>query len=174
MKIQFYFFTVLLSIVLFSCQEDELYFENAFDKSYKEWLNFKKVTGNSYRYTVIGSTWVGASWETTVTVTEGEVTARSFKMTASEELLAEIPEEDLEWAESGDKINSHTDTPAAETITLDEIYEKARTEWLTKKDDVKAFFETDNDGMISTCGYVENNCADDCFTGINISGIEQL
>lgn len=174
MKIQFYVFSLLLSIMLISCNKDDLFYENSFDKSYEEWLIFKEASGNSYRYTVIGSTWVGASWETTVTVTEGEVTARSFKMTVSDELQAGTSEEDLEWTESGDEIDSHTDTPAAKIITLDEVYEKARTEWLTKKDDVKAFFETDNDGMISTCGYIENNCADDCFIGINISSIEQL
>jgi hypothetical protein len=174
MKIQFYLSALIMVIMFVSCDKDDLYYESAFDRSYSEWLTFKKVSDNSYRYTAIGGTWVGASWETTITVTDGEVTARSFKMTASEELLAEIPEEDLEWTESRNEINSHTDTPAAKTITLDEIYEKARNEWLVKRDNVNAYFETDNDGMISTCGYVENNCADDCFIGIDISNIVQL
>ena len=174
MKNQFYLLSFVLVIMFVSCDKDDLYYESAFERSYSEWLTFKKASDNSYRYTAIGGTWVGASWETTITVTDGEVTSRFFKMTASDELLAEIPEEDLEWTESGNELNSHTNTPAAKTITLDEVYEKARNEWLIKRDDISAYFETNNNGMISTCGYIDNNCADDCFIGIDISHIEQL
>ena len=174
MKFRFYLYTLLLSIALVSCGKDDFYYENAFERSYSEWLRFKASSGDSYRYTVTGGTWVGASWETTITVSNGEVIQRFFKMTVNEEWLSEIPEEELEWVEEENQLNSHSDTPAGQTITLDQVYEKARTEWLIRRDNINAYFETDNSGMISTCGYMEKNCADDCFIGINISGIEQL
>lgn len=36
------------------------------------------------------------------------------------------------------------------------------------------YFETKNNGLISTCGYVENTCADDCFIDITITRIAKL
>ena len=69
-------------------------------------------------------------------------------------------------------MNTHVN--GGTSLTLDEIYEKARTEWLLKRKDATSYFEAKNDGMISSCGYVNNNCADDCFVGITINLIERL
>jgi hypothetical protein len=55
---------------------------------------------------------------------------------------------------------------------LDEIYEKARSNWLKKRGNAKTYFEAKNDGLISSCGYAEDGCQDDCFNGINITSIE--
>ncbi|MGY5355583.1 hypothetical protein [Wenyingzhuangia sp. IMCC45467] len=57
---------------------------------------------------------------------------------------------------------------------MDEIYEKAKQDWLIKRKEVLVYFETDNNGLISTCGYVPKNCMDDCFLGITIKSIEAL
>ena len=43
-----------------------------------------------------------------------------------------------------------------------------------ERNNVTTYLETKNNGMISTCGYVENNCADDCFIGIHINNISLL
>jgi len=45
---------------------------------------------------------------------------------------------------------------------------------LLKRDNVTTYFEAKNNGMISSCGYWPNNCADDCFTGVSITLIEAL
>ena len=45
--------------------------------------------------------------------------------------------------------------------------------WLRMDEDENLiFFEANNKGMISTCGYFPKNCADDCFTGITITEIK--
>lgn len=169
-----YIFLLLLAAAVSSCQKNEIEYENDFEKSYKAWQRFKLVSNNSYRYTVTASTWVGASWQTTITVTNGEVTQRHFKYTFLAGLVANIPEEAQEWVEDENSLNLHQSSAAAEPLTLDEIYKIARNAWLTKRKDAKAYFEAGNGGLILSCGFVPDNCQDDCFTGIHIQSIEKL
>jgi len=171
-KIQCYYALLLIGILLTSCEKSNLNYENSFESSYQEWLSFKKTSGNSYHYVVTGGSVFGPGWQTDITVTHGKVTQRHFKFT-SVTGLGNIPSEALEWTENENEINSHT-TSGAEVLTLDQVYEKARTEWLIKRKDAKAYFETKNNGLISTCGYVPDGCMDDCFVGINIAAIGSL
>ena len=163
-----------MSTLFIACHKSNISYENDFDKSYNEYLSFKKASGNSYRYMVIGASWTGFSWETMITVTDGKITQRYFKLTSPRGYPANIPAGALEWTENENEINTHTQSSAAESITLDQIYEKARTEWLVKRQNAKAYFEAKNNGMISSCGYANDGCVDDCFVGINISYIQSL
>lgn len=168
------FLSVFLFVICFlsySCEGDDLEYESAFKQSYNSWLDFKSKSGNSYQYTTTGGSWVGVSWEITTVVDEGKIIERSFRYTYIAEDI-EIEEEDLEWKETGDELNTHDrSTPA---ITLDEVYDMAKNDWLKKRKKTETFFDTDSNGMISLCGYVEDNCADDCFRGINIKEIKAL
>jgi hypothetical protein len=160
----------LLLITLFcGCNKEDFKYENEFDKSFAKWESFKASTGNSYSYVVYNSSWVGASWQTEITVTNGEVTQRRFKMISAQG-LGEIPLAEKEWVETKSEINSHS--TGATPLTLDEIYEKASTDWLSKRKSATTYFEADNNGLISVCGYVEDGCQDDCFVGIHISSIK--
>jgi len=167
------FFTLLFIGTLFaSCDKSDMNYENSFEKSYDKWLSFKETSGNSYRYTVTGSTWVGPAWQTVITVTKGKITQRDFKFTSTGGY--DVPQEALEWTENENEINLHKDTPAAAALTLDQIYDKGRNEWLIKRKNTKAYFEANNNGLMSLCGYIEDACADDCFNGISIAYIEPL
>ena len=165
---------LLMSAFFISCHKSNMNYENDFGKSYQEWLSFKKTSGNSYRYKVVSNSWVGSGWETTLTVTEGKITQRYYKLTLPRGYTGNIPADRLEWTENGNEVNTHTQSGAAAAITLDQVYEKARTEWLLKRQNSKTYFEAKNDGMISSCGYVNDGCADDCFVGINIAYIQAL
>lgn len=156
------------------CDKSDFEFENKYDKSYKSWLTFKNSVDNSYTYKVTTEMYWGLSTETIITVSNGVVIRREFKLTPIEGLDIEIPEENLEWVETEGEIGSKKDTPAAEAITLDEVYEIAKKDWLQKRNNAQTFFETENNGIISRCGYRENNCADDCFIGINITSVDIL
>jgi len=171
-KIQCYYALLLIGILLISCEKSNLNYENSFESSYQEWLSFKQTSGNSYHYVVTGGSVFDPGWQTDITVTQGKVTQRHFKFT-SVTGLGNIPAEALEWTENENEINSHT-TSGADALTLDQVYEKARSEWLIKRKDAKAYFETNNNGLISTCGYVPDGCMDDCFVGINIAAIGSL
>lgn len=173
MENKFSVLTLLLMISLFfSCEKSNIEFENDFDKSHRAWLMFKQSSDNSYTYKVERGSWVGIKWETTITVLKGKVVERYFKSTYVEESGG--TEVTNEWTENENEINSHKDSGVAEPITLDEVYDKARNDWLVKRKNAETFFEAKNNGLLSLCGYVEDNCADDCFRGISISHIKPL
>lgn len=170
---QHIFILLLIAGMLTSCEKSDIEYENNFDKSYKSWISFKEKSGNTYHYMVSGSTWTGSAWQTNITIADGKITQRHFKYTSVKGLV-NIPQEAVEWTEGENEINSHENTSAAYPLTLDQIYDKAKTDWLLKRTDAEIYFETKNNGMISSCGYVENNCAEDCFNGIRIGYIEEL
>jgi len=80
----------------------------------------------------------------------------------------------MEWTEEAHEIGTPEHSTAATPRTLDEIYDKAQNDWLQKRSDAKTYFEANNGGLISSCGYVVDGCQDDCFTGISIALIEAL
>jgi hypothetical protein len=158
---------VIGMLVFVSCEKEKISYESQFEKSYRAWLNFKNVSGNSYRYEAAESSWTGASWRGVITVTDGRITQRYFQYKYEDRVIEE-------WTENENELGSHEPVWNILLLTMDEIYEKACSEWLIKRPDAQVFFETDSNGLISLCGYVEDNCADDCFQGIHIAGIESL
>ena len=149
-----------VAAVLGSCKKSEFSHENQFDRSYHAWLDFKKNSGDSYSYKVSSGSWTGISAETVITVKAGTVAGRDYELKNINRTTNQ-PYTMTSWKESSDSLNTHTER--APTLTLDDIYEKAKTDWLRKRKNVKIYFEADNAGMISSCGYTENGCVDDCF-----------
>lgn len=169
-NVRLFIFLSLISSLISSCSSDEAFsYKSEFEISKDAWLNFKKSSDNTYKYTVINSSWTGFSWETTITVQKGVITNRSFKYISTGGESNNIPQSELQWVEEASEIGTHKN--GAKPITLDEVYDLAEQTWLSNKGDVKIYFEAKNNGMISLCGYVENGCADDCFTGVNINSI---
>ena len=158
------FLVLLVGIIMFaSCSKDGISYKSDFEKSYITWLNFKKNNTDSYRYRVDGVSWTGWRWQTIITVTKGEVTGRSYERKYQDEI-------EEGWTEIGDELGTHN--MGAELLTMDQIYDKARNEWLIDRENAEVFFERDKKGLISVCGYVENGCMDDCFVGIRIGYVE--
>ncbi|MCE7042131.1 hypothetical protein [Dyadobacter sp. CY312] len=170
MKLSVYFLGLLMIGLTFSCEKSDIDFEDDIEKSEKAWKAFRSSSGNSYKYVVSFSSWTGTSSETTITVSNGKVIKREFRYTVTKYLPDNFPKEELEWVENENELNARSNSGAA-ALTLDEIYTKAKSEWLVKRDNAKTYFEAKNDGLISSCGYVEDGCADDCFNGIRISYI---
>ncbi|MBV5281768.1 MAG: hypothetical protein JZU53_04955 [Paludibacter sp.] len=162
---------LFMGVLLGSCENDDFNYQSNFEKSYKVWLSFKSTSGNSYSYKVTQASVFGPASETTITVNDGKVTERHFKYTSTVGMI-NVPSDVLEWAENENGIGLHTYGAAA--LTLDQIYDKARSEWLIKRENAKVYLETNNNGLISSCGYQEDGCMDDCFIGIHISDIKPL
>lgn len=167
-------FGLMLGFLLVSCKKEDFTHGSLYEKSYQAWLGFKSANNNTYRYVVNRGSWTGAAWQTNLTVIDGKVTERHFKYTNSESFAHDIPQDQLEWTETGAELNSHQNTSAAATINLDEVYDLAKTVWLKKRKTGETYFETKNNGLISSCGFVEEGCMDDCFYGINITKIEPI
>lgn len=172
MKANIYLFLVLLTGILFtSCKKDSIAYKSDFNKSSDAWVNFRASSGNSYRYGISASSWTGYSTATTVTVKNGKVVQRSF-VAKSVNPLTHQTVVVQEWDETESQLGSHEGI--APIWTLDDIYKEAKNNWLQKRSNAETFFESNNSGMISSCGFVEKNCQDDCFQGIKISFIEKI
>lgn len=170
----FYILTFLFfGLFTSSCEETDITHDSDFEKSFSMWLTFKKNSGNSYRYTVNGASLSGDVTETEITVEQGKVVERAFKY-----LMLNNPDgvsaSDKEWRETAAEVGSHHPSQAAEPLTLDQIYERARTKWLFKRENVNTYFEAKNSGLISACGYIDKACVTNCADGIVIRSIEKL
>ncbi|KGL62435.1 hypothetical protein [Polaribacter sp. Hel1_85] len=165
----------LTGILTSSCESNDLDYQNDFEISKEAWLNFKESSNDSYKYEVHrGSVFTPYGWVTMITVLNGEIIERHFKYTSGAEDY--VPSDELEWTENQNEINSleNENKSAFYALTLDELYEKSEQEWLIKRKDATSYFESENNGLISTCGYVEDGCMDDCFNGVIIKNIVAL
>ncbi|RAJ30211.1 hypothetical protein [Pedobacter cryoconitis] len=163
---------MFLTLTVFTSCKKSIDHKNDFDRSHDSWMSFKKSSNNSYSYQVSSLSWTGTNSETVITIKNGKVTNRSYVYTIPGETQGSQPIVKNEWQEDQSKLNTHS--TGAATLTLDEVYQKAKTEWLLKRKDAETYFEANNNGMISTCGYVNNGCQDDCFNGIKIVSILEL
>jgi len=166
------FFMLLFAIAMASCKKSTIANNGDYNRSYQAWQDFKKSSGNSYRYTVITSSWTGNSTTTLITVRSGKVVERSVVARGYAGPGATTITVVDQFTENEAQLGSHQ--RGAALRTLDDIYKTAKEDWLLKRDKVTVYFEAKNNGMISSCGYVPDGCADDCFTGIDITIIEAI
>ncbi|WCT09963.1 hypothetical protein [Mucilaginibacter jinjuensis] len=161
---------LLTAITLLSaCKKDGIAKKDEFEASYEKLQDFKKSSGNSYTYIATSGSVFGYSSTTTVTVINGIVVGRDYKAYRLNDAHQSVLY--LSFTEDKSSIGAHTQ--GQEALTLDQIYSKAKNEWL--KVDRKAndiYFETNADGLIANCGYVPKGCQDDCFNGITILSIQ--
>lgn len=191
------FYFLLFTLLIFSCKKDELEYQNDFEKSYKAFQKLKNESNNSYRYkTTAHSSYDGIRKEYTFEIVKGVLIKRSFMFNEignikrpetgwteelaksafkaidyTEEAIAHLIH-NLEWSENEEELG--TKEPPYNLWTLEQVYEKAKEEWLIKRSNVQIYFETKNNGLISYAGYVPTGCQDDCFRGISIIEIKKL
>ena len=161
-------FLVILLSLFTSCKKDE--FETDYNKSYAAWTAFKSSTKNNYSYSVITNSWTGQQTETVLTIKNGKVMQRAYTLKLMDSGTGAISIKQ-QWSEDLSQLNTHQE--GASILTLDEVYAKAKKEWLKTSKDVDTFFESTNNGMLSSAGYVEKGCTDDCFVGIKIGFIKK-
>jgi hypothetical protein len=161
---------LLALIIMFTaCKKDDISHQDQYQDSYKKFTAFKTASSNSYSYIVSSGSVFGVSSETAITVKNGKVISRSYKYyrigdDGKSSVLV------TSWSEGESAIGSNN--AGAEPITLDQVYDRAKNIWLkADKKTNKIYFETNANGLISSCGYVPNGCQDDCFNGITISSI---
>lgn len=167
-------FTFLLSLIVFltACKKDDIPHKSEFESSRNTWLKTKQSFADNYMYVVTAGSVFGASSETTITVINGKVISRTYKSYVYPQNSTAGTLKDS-WTEDSNTLGSHT--AGAEALTLDQVYDKAKTVWLkadSKQNDL--YFETKNDGIISLCGFVPKGCQDDCFNGITIKSIQRI
>lgn len=144
-----------------------------YGQSYEQWLSDKQAHQDSYEYVVTFSSWAGFGENTTITVNRGVVTGRTYEAWKYKEDKPAEKEITLQWTEDAAQLNTHQEGAAAQIF--DQLYQQGSMKWLrVNTSQNKVYFENENNGLLSLCGYVTNNCADDCFTGVRISEFKWL
>jgi hypothetical protein len=161
---------ILIVIACVSCKKDSNIKNSEFDPSLQKWNVYKASVNNSYIYSTTTNSFSRISTTTTIAVESGIITLRSYVAYTTSGGTSIILKT---WTENNSTLNTHSE--GAPGITIDDIYSKAKNEWLTvDKKQNQIIFQTDGNGIIAQCGYIPNNCADDCFVGVNIKSIEHL
>jgi hypothetical protein len=139
------------------------------------WKELKAQNDETYSYTVNFISWSGFGSRTTIIVKDGLVSKRKylyFEQVLNEE--SELEEVEIEsYTETGEEIGSHSE--GFDPLLIDELYETCISEYLivnTGENDI--YFNTNDAGIISSCGFVEKACVDDCFIGFRISEFQWL
>ncbi|WP_163707723.1 hypothetical protein [Mangrovibacterium lignilyticum] len=173
---------VLFLFILFafvSCEEDSNTLTSikgdsgiTYDESYSQWQKLKAQNGNSYTYTLSFTSWTGYGSATTLTIEDGLVAERSY---VSYEM--KYPENEMvvleSYTETGDDLGSHD--KGVPLFNIDDLYDTCASDYLVVDEaNNTLYFNTDPTGIMNTCGYVPDNCADDCYVGINIESFSWL
>ncbi|MGK9116630.1 hypothetical protein [Olivibacter jilunii] len=138
-------------------------------------VNNGEVTGRDFRYTVFNDIRMPADgWNLETAQLMLDSLSKRYQGNTEHLPSADSMLKMLTWSENQANLNNHANTGGALTCTLDQIYEKAKSDWLKKRNNAQTFFEAKNNGIISSCGFVEDNCADDCFRGITITLVEGI
>jgi hypothetical protein len=169
-----YLFTIILVLSASGCQKENIAKQSEYNASLKAWSNYKSNIKNTYSYTTTYGSWVGFGVTITTGVSNGKIIRRDYIKIQSRNDGINAADTVKQWHEGAASINTHP-ADAGEPLTIDAIYVKASTEWLkidAKTNDI--IFEAKNNGLISNCGYIPHNCADDCFRGITITAITAL
>ena len=165
---------ILLSVVTFflvSCDSLETKNKEVFNSSQRQWELLKKMNGSSYSYTTTFHSWAGYAAKTTIHVENDIIASRECVATFLNYENETFSIDTIEhYIESGHEIGTHV--AGAKPLTVDELYYTCAKEYLkvnTKKNTV--YLETNKDGLLNLCGYVPDDCFDDCYFGVRIDTI---
>lgn len=150
-----------------SCTKKQVGPSTAFNSSKASWDRLKKENSNSYSYETSFKSWSGYEEKTKITVKNGVVQSREFR------LIRYAPqEEQIESFEEGFN-NLGSNEKGTKAVSFDQIYLECENDIL-KKDSTENFiyFENNEEGILKLCGYFPKNCSDDCFNGYRISNFE--
>ncbi len=153
-------------IALMSCEHDELWqAKKGLKASRRHWEQMKRAKGDSYAYCLTFSSWLGYGHHTEIRVENGRVTSRSFYT-----FRVQTKDTTHVYTESVADLGTHKEGDPP--LTIDELYDRCARDFLSvdpKQNDI--FFETDDTGVLSTCGYMPKGYVEGRLIGIHIAWI---
>ena len=171
---------VLSLLVFFACtnETESISYESQYITSLADWDYYKSQNGNSYVYTVNFESWSGVGDVTTITVTNGAVTQRSYESYD----LYDVDGNFLGWSDRV-VLDSYTEsdsevgenTSGAEAVNIDSLYIDCVSDVLSVDSSVNSItFTTDEANILQNCYYTPNGCMDDCSFGVFVTSITWL
>ena len=147
--------------------------------SLRTWNKLKLENGDSYSYINSFQSWTGNYTNTIIEVEKGKPISRNYETGIIEYMPKSDGGVDIKntkndtYIENQDNLGTHK--AGFSPITMDNIYRNcilniSKVSSLTNN----IYFETDNSGILSTCGYVPKNCQDECFEGVEINNFKWI
>ena len=157
-----------------ACGESSRMSKSEYKDSVQQWETLKKANGGSYEYRAVFSSWVGYRGETTIRVENEQVVSRAYLGIMAVHDGEAFQTDTLErYTESASEIGTHE--LGAKPLTTDELSETcAKEDLVVNKKENTIYFEVQLNGVMSLCGVVPDNCADDCFVGVHIDSLRWL
>ena len=143
-----------------------------YKESFAKWNELKKTNGNSYTYQATFSSWTGFGSITEFRIENGKVVSRTYQEFSINDTTGHKETRDI-YTETVDDLNSHE--RGVTPLTIDELYDSCAKDYLiADTDENTLYFNTELNGTMNLCGYVPNNCADDCYHGIRINSFQWI
>lgn len=169
---------LVIAITCISCEKEDNIFEIKGENNYnyyeslETWNQLKNIHGDSYTYETTYGSWTGYGSTTKLEIKNGIVISRTNHRYQIDNSNGEKVTIDS-YSENLENLGSHD--YGASLLTMDEIYDICAEEYLiVNKKNNNIYFETKENGIIKLCGFVPNNCQDDCFTGISIENFNWI
>lgn len=167
---------VIIFLIIQSCSDDDQPFDQIITKngvdyfqSYENWLQFKEERGNSYYYHITFQSWTGNGNITEVRVKDDQVISRWYREVFVHASTGDRDTTDI-YFEDSSRLNSNPE--GAPPLTIDELYTECVEQYLEvdpKHNEI--YFDTNQQGLMASCGFVPKACVDDCFQGIRLTAI---
>ena len=150
------------------------------EESFENWKELKIKNGNSYIYQTSFNSMEGNFGRTTeLKVENGIVTKRIFEAYKythkydGDDFIEFITEVTDSYIESESEVGSHE--YGALPRTIDELYNTCDSEYLKANiNENSIYFYSGINGLMLSCGFRPNNCADDCDIEVSIDGFDWL
>ena len=132
------------------------------ERSRAAWLTAKAACGGDYSYVVRFQSAFGFGHATTITVRDGKVIQRMFERWSRPEPRDPDAAPQPLWVETGNEIGSHAEVGVAPPLTLDELYDVAKTvvETQPAAGHVRSL-GIDARGLLQHCSIRDTRIADD-------------
>lgn len=140
--------------------------------SQERWEDLKAVNGNSYIYQTTSLSLTGHGSTTEIRVEDAAITSRVYVEFETDKING-ARKTIFSYNEGANKVGSHT--KGALALTIDELYETcAKTYLVADAEKNTIYFETNEEGLMTICGFVPDGCADDCYMGVRINSFDWL
>ena len=133
-----------------------------------EWSNIVSSSAGDYAYSERTQSWIGTVG-ISVVVVENYALSRHLYRAYGEPDVDGQAEVVVDYDESGDQIGTHERGLSAQF--MEEIFDRCETKLGLDPDDYRLNIHFDDDGLFSSCGYVEVGCADDCYIGNSLNNV---
>jgi hypothetical protein len=122
------------------------------------------ATCDTYHYVAVDQSFIGITERTTIAISRGQPAGRSFVRTQG---FGPSPQVVASWTEDAAHVGQHAEGRPAET--MEQLYDDCAKNVLSQDPGQNQItFETDTRGVLLTCQFVPDGCADDCAMGVVI------